>query len=219
MNRTRKYDLILFDMDGTLTEVRSPWQYIHERLGLWADDGDRHLKAWLAGEIDYPEFFKRDVDMWLGMSRATLCGLMDEIPLKPGVPEALASLRDAGAASVILSTGFEHMARRIGKVSGLELPVWANVLRFDDGDRLESVDMVTSGDEDSPLSKRNLAPVIMERFGASRERTLAVGDSSGDTGMFEAAGFALGVHGAPDVGQNETLPEPDLRCLLPHVLP
>ncbi|MHC5035910.1 MAG: HAD family hydrolase [Planctomycetota bacterium] len=217
MESTRKFDLILFDMDGTLTEVHSPWQFIHERLGLWENLGDRHLQAWLAGEIDYLEFFRRDVEMWLGKPKEVLLGILDEIPLKPGVSEALTALHAAGVHLTILSTGFDHVSRRIQEVCGFPIPTWANVMRFDDAGRLEAVDMNASGDEASPISKRVLAGEIMKRFGTTRERTLAVGDSQGDTGMFEAAGFSLAVHGSPDIGARGRLSRADLQSCLEWV--
>ena len=93
-DRSRKVDLLFMDMDGTLTGVRSPWEYLHRRLGLWEGNGDRHLKAWLAGEIDYDEFFRRDVEMWIGMDRERMLGMLDEIPIRDGVPEALRAQGD-----------------------------------------------------------------------------------------------------------------------------
>ncbi|MHC4598720.1 MAG: HAD-IB family phosphatase [Planctomycetota bacterium] len=213
------YDLVLFDMDGTLTEVRSPWEHIHRRLGLWEGLGDGHLAEWLEGRIDYEEFFRLDVALWLGMGRATLFGLLDAIPLGPGAVETLRGLHEGGVGLAILSTGFLRVARRIEEAAGFPLQAWANEMHFDEAGRLERVTMMTSGDEDSPLSKRALIPSILERFETVPERTLAVGDSSGDTSMFGEVGYSLAVHGAPDIGARERLPEPDLRCCLDWVFP
>ena len=133
--------------------------------------------------------------------------------------ETLRALHEGGVGLAILSTGFLRVARRIEEAAGFPLQAWANEMHFDDAGRLESVTMMTSGDEDSPLSKRALVPAIVERFGTVPERTLAVGDSSGDTGMFSEVGYSLAVHGAPEIGARERLPEPDLRCCLPRVFP
>jgi len=218
MGKSRKFDLVIFDMDGTLTEVRSPWQYIHERVGVWEGLADKHLSSWLKGRIDYEEFFRLDVELWFGQSRSVLHGHLDSIPIKPGVPETLRALEEAGTRTAILSTGFNHVSERIQERCGFSVRTWANAMRFDSEDRLISVEMNTSGDEASPLSKRALAPMIMETFGAQRERTAAVGDTDGDLGMFAEAGLSLAVHEAPDLNADVVLPVPDIRSCLELLL-
>ncbi len=34
-----KYDLVCFDMDGTLTRTRSTWSWVHENLGTEDEEG------------------------------------------------------------------------------------------------------------------------------------------------------------------------------------
>lgn len=218
-DRRPRFDLVLFDMDGTLTEVRSPWEHIHRLLGLWDGVGDRHLEAWLAGRIDYDAFFRLDVELWLGRPREELLGILDAIPLKPGVPETLRALDAAGVHPVILSTGFAHVGRRIGEAAGVDLEIHANELVFDAAGRFVSAELVVSGDERSPLAKRAVAPAIMKRLGVRPERALAVGDSAGDTGMFETVGHSLAVCGAPEIGAAGRLASEDLRACLEHILP
>jgi len=213
-----RIDLVLFDMDGTLTLERSPWEYLHRRLDLWASKGRFHLEDWLAGRIDYDEFFRLDVDLWRGMGKRVLLDILDGIGLAPGVLETLGALREAGVTPVILSTGFAHVGRRIEASAGFPLEIWANEFRFDESDRLLAAEMTVSGDPRSPRSKAALARAIMDRHGVSPGRTAAVGDSPGDTGMFGAAGFSLAVRGASGIGATRTLHEPDLRCCLPWLL-
>lgn len=218
MGKKHRFDLVIFDMDGTLTEVRSPWQFIHERMGVWENAGANHLFSWLNGRIDYEEFFRLDVELWLGQPRSVLHGHLDTIPIKPGAPETLRALEEAGVRTAILSTGFSRVSERIQERCGFPVRTWANVMRFDCEDRLVSVEMNTSGDETSPLSKRALVPVIMEAFGVPRERTAAVGDTEGDLGMFAEVGLSLAVHEAPDLGADAVLPAPDIRSCLELLL-
>src|SRR5258708_7473696 len=37
---------VIFDLDGTLTMVPSPWQYVHERLGVWDTTACHFLNEW-----------------------------------------------------------------------------------------------------------------------------------------------------------------------------
>jgi len=58
-----RYKLIAFDMDGTLTEEDSCWGVLHRHFGT-QEAARRHLKAYDRGEIDYPEFMRRDIALW-----------------------------------------------------------------------------------------------------------------------------------------------------------
>ena len=48
--------VVFFDCDGTLTAVKSSWQYLHERLGLWDDHAEEFQELFREGKIDYAEF-------------------------------------------------------------------------------------------------------------------------------------------------------------------
>ena len=61
---------MVFDLDGTLTPVRSVWQYIHEALGMWDADARLHQAAFEHGTISYGEFCARDAAHWKGMAEA-----------------------------------------------------------------------------------------------------------------------------------------------------
>jgi phosphoserine phosphatase len=214
MDPKRNADLVLFDMDGTLTEVRSPWEHIHRELGLWTGNADRHLKAFLEKRIDYPEFFRRDMDMWIGVRREAIEGILDGIPIRLGVPETLRSLREAGVGLAILSTGFARVARRIEAACGFPIETLANEMTFDASGALEGGEMLVSGDEDSTISKEAFARSLMASAGALRCRTAAVGDSPGDRGVFRQAGITVAVREAVGLEAGVRLPERDLRCLL-----
>ena len=54
---------VIFDLDGTLTNIPSPWRYVHERLGLWQDTACGYLDEWLSGKISYEEFCRRDTNL------------------------------------------------------------------------------------------------------------------------------------------------------------
>ncbi|MCX5802835.1 MAG: hypothetical protein NTU69_04770 [Proteobacteria bacterium] len=45
--------IAFLDCDGTLTKVKSSWEYLHRRLGLWKNNADSYQKLFREGEIDY----------------------------------------------------------------------------------------------------------------------------------------------------------------------
>src|SRR5689334_13230519 len=70
---------VIFDLDGTLTKIPSPWQYVHERLGVWETKACSYLEEWLSGKICYEEFCQRDTSLWNGRSIGEIHSYLDEI--------------------------------------------------------------------------------------------------------------------------------------------
>ena len=64
---TQDYRAVLFDLDGTLTPVRSVWRHLHETLGEWESTARKHQDAFEAGAISYEEFCAMDAAHWKGM--------------------------------------------------------------------------------------------------------------------------------------------------------
>lgn len=184
--------IVFFDLDGTLTTVPSPWQHIHEALGLWVDEGTRHLNEWLAGRIDYDTFFERDVAMWRGLPRPEVQGPLDTIPLRPEARPLLAALTEGGTATVILSSGFRYLASRLEEETGHRFgKIFANEMRFDIAGQLKDIERIVSGDPDHPRGKGSLLRAHCRDLGIDPKDALAVGDSASDIPMFRAAGTSL----------------------------
>ena len=56
MRRDRHFKLVIFDLDGTLTQERSIREYIHKRLDKWHGFAEEYQKKFLAGGISYERF-------------------------------------------------------------------------------------------------------------------------------------------------------------------
>jgi phosphoserine phosphatase len=165
---------VIFDLDGTLTPVRSVWQYIHEELGTWDSHGYPSLQAFLAGEIDYLEFAQRDAAAWAGISRRHIEELVARIPLRPGAHETVCALRRLGCRVAILSSGLDILAERVRRLCGCDFAL-ANRLVFRD-DTLTGEVEVKVGWHGKPEGLRD----ICRYFGTDPAETAAVGDGVGD---------------------------------------
>lgn len=180
--------VVFFDCDGTLTDVKSSWQYLHERLGLWGDKADEFQREFRAGEIGYEEFCRRDAELWKGLPQEQVKEILREIPYRPGVKETVETLRGAGVETVILSTGLTLLVERVGKKLGITRAV-ANELIIEGG--------IVSGDVRINVhhdGKGVWVSRILREMGMQREEAAAVGDGEGDVAMFEAVGIAIGYH-------------------------
>jgi HAD superfamily phosphoserine phosphatase-like hydrolase len=127
----------IFDLDGTLTTTPNPWRHIHESLGVW-DKASGHFSEWLDGKIDYDEFCRKDTGLWQGARLEAIHGFLDQIVVNRHVPAVTRALVQRGIPSIIISSGFHHVARRIQAAHAWEpLFVYANELIDGPGVRIQ----------------------------------------------------------------------------------
>ena len=192
---SRPFDLILFDLDGTLIETAPEIaDAVNDTLGQfglpgvsqqqvndWIGHGTRELLIQaLACVTSTPAQAVRqsvdfaDKEAVFGSHYERRCGTRSH--LYPHVREALEALRQAGVKLVV-------MTNKEGRYTRTVL----------DAHRLAPLfDRVISGDTFS-VKKPNPMGIdeCLKQFGASRERTLFVGDSSIDVATARAGGIAV----------------------------
>ena len=193
--------LALLDMDGTLTTVTSPWQYVHEQLGIWEAKGLPLLDSWLEGEISYETFCIEDAKAWsdLGLNLDQVYEILATIPVPPQTDAFLGKLHRQGTSIAIISTGFSYNARVIFERAGIpleEVAIAANELAEKDGVIVPALNVVAG---DGAGGKAAWSRRMMERYGATPAETGAVGDSSADIPMFESVEHHFKVSGPKDL--------------------
>jgi phosphoserine phosphatase len=189
--RPRRLQLVIFDMDGTLTKVKSPWQFLHEELGVWESGGLQWLKDYKKKIIDYQKFVKLDSDLWIGRHKEEIEGRLSKIELQRGVKKVISGLDNMGIKTAILSTGFTFLGDRIRRITGVDIKTYANELIYDRWGLFKGVKMRVSQDP-GRMSKRSLVRRICHDAKVSQVNTMAVGDSETDNEMFESVGLAVG---------------------------
>jgi phosphoserine phosphatase len=178
---------VIFDLDGTLTNVPSPWQYVHERLGIWESTACYHLEQWLSGNISYEDFCRRDANLWNGRTLGEIYSFLDEIEWNRHVPAVVERLVAARIPSVIISSGFKYVASKIQtQCRWNPLLIYANELV--DG---PIVRINVSGDFQSPISKKALATHALATVGSSMAHSLIVSDTTRDLQQLCDCGYKL----------------------------
>ncbi len=183
----RKYDLAIFDMDGTLTKVNSSWRYILDEFG---GDNSETYRQWVNCEIDEAEFMRRDIALWKqakpDVSALDIAKMMRNLPLIDGIQETVAALHYNKIKCAICSGGILSAAKMIADEFGFDYYI-ADDLETDADGRLtgEGIKHVDLRD------KGKTAKDIMEMFGVKGERTITVGNSFGDISMFELSGLSI----------------------------
>ncbi|MGH9868851.1 MAG: HAD family hydrolase [Candidatus Polarisedimenticolia bacterium] len=204
------FKAILFDLDGTLTPVRSSWQHIHEKLEMWTGRADRYQQLFLEGRIDYEEFCRLDALEWKGLPSSRLEAVVADIGYRPGLEKLLETVRARGYRTGIVSTGLTMLAHRVRGELGFD-DAQANELEVVNGEVSGRVRVhVPHGHKDVAVRR------FCERFGLNPHEVIAVGDTAGDISMFQAVGYAIAfdpVGEEPGLAAHATVHEPDLGAL------
>ena len=179
--------LAVLDVDGTLKQAESPYQYLHGRLGVEHLAAENRELA-LARRISYAEWLRRYALLWAGQPVVQVRRLLAENPFLPGAPELLWALKVAGVKVAPVSAGFTLNTDPIMAEFGLDYCL-ANELTITDG-VLDggSVNHVPEG------GKAAFACELMARLGVPPEQTLAAGDTAGDLELFDCAGVRIAVN-------------------------
>ena len=179
--------LAVLDVDGTLKEAESPYQFLHRRLGV-AHLAAENRELALSGRISYGEWLRRDVALWRGRSVTEICGLLAQNPYLPGAPEFLRSLKAGGVRVALVTAGFTYNTEPIVAEFGIDY-VLANELAQENGILTGlAINHVPEG------GKAAFACELRERLGVSVEETLAAGDTAGDLELFDCAGVRMAVN-------------------------
>lgn len=201
--------LAFFDLDGTLKRERSPYAYLHEKLGF-SEQCKEYAAAYYRGEIDYAEWLHRDIQLWRGTSLETIEGLLREDPYLPGGPELVRQLQGAGFEVIIVSSGPDVHVRLVAEE--LDVRYWiANHVGIANG--------AISGETAAHVpegSKGHIVRRYVQELGCSPADCLAVGDSYSDVDMFREVRLSVAVNpSAPIIARSATccIPGTDLRPL------
>ena len=177
-----------FDCDGTLTRVKSSWEYLHRRLNIWDNNADDYQALFRAGEIDYYEFCRRDALLWRGLPVSLVVDILQGIAYREGSLETIRALREKGVLTVILSTGLSLLVEKVREDLGIDRAL-SNELLSEGGYLTGEIRINVDYDK-----KGVIVEEILREVRATKAEACALGDGEGDRGMFEAVGLAVGYH-------------------------
>lgn len=196
--RPRRYDLIVFDWDGTLFDstalivraiqaacrdlgapVPSDEAAAHV-IGLGLQDALQHAVPDLPGDL-YPELGRR--------YRQHYFASHDQVTLFAGVPELLTGLRERNHWLAVATGKNRHGLNEALRISGLA----------------GSFDATRTADETRSKPHPQMLQELMREFGVDPERTLMIGDTTHDLQLAANAGtdavaVAYGAHPPEQLG-------------------
>lgn len=180
--------IAFLDCDGTLTRVKSSWEFLHRRLGIWDNNADAYQKLYRAGAITYEEFCRSDALLWKGLPVSQVMELIGEIAYREGSREAIDAFREMGVHTVIVSTGLSFLVDKVKADLGIHMAI-SNELLAEDGRLTGDIRINVDYEQKGPYVEK-----ILDEMGLTREEACAVGDGEGDMGMFKAVRLPIGFH-------------------------
>ena len=217
----RAFDLIAFDVDGTL--VQSPngwtvWEVLNDRFTGTAEVNRERYARYRKGELSYAEWVALDIEGWrdAGATKDDLIAGFAPLSLIHGVREALAELKAGGFRLFAISGTLDLMLDTLFPDHPFE-EVYANHIGFDDAGKISHW-TATPFDMDG---KAKVLRALALREGVSLQRCAFVGDSSNDVWIARAAGFAVAFNPRSEELERiagAVVRSSDFRDVLPHLL-
>lgn len=216
LEKMDRLDLVVFDMDGVLTDVVSSWKYIHD---YFHTSNERSVDLYVRGKIDDKEFIRRDAALWKingkPLTKKKLEEILLEIPLMTGAKETISFLKENNVKTAIVSAGLDILADRIAKDLGIDY-IYANGIETDkdgylNGDGIVGVRLRFKDDAVKKIAKENNFPL---------NRIASVGNSCFDIPMFEVSGLGIAFNPEDDCVcdyADHVIKEKDLRRILPII--
>ncbi|OGS40706.1 MAG: hypothetical protein A3K77_05115 [Euryarchaeota archaeon RBG_13_31_8] len=182
-----KLELVIFDMDGVLTDIVSSWKYIHDYFNT---SNKRSVNDYLKGKIDDMEFIRRDSSLWVEnnrpITRKKLIDILSNVPLMNGAKNCINILKKNKIKTAIVSAGLDLLANKIAKELDIDY-VYSNGVKIDEmgyltGEGVLNVRLMYKDEAVIKLSKQLNIPL---------KRIATVGNSCFDIPMFELSGLAI----------------------------
>jgi phosphoserine phosphatase len=185
MRNRNGFKLVIFDLDGTLTEEKSIWQYIHRRLGKWYGFVEKYNEKFMSGELSYKELCEFEAQTWKGRRVDELLEIVKTVPFHAGVDELIAYVKNRGLKLALVSSGLSVLSNWVHERYGFDYSI-SNDLLHENGILTGKVKIQVYNDQKAKWVKR-----ILKQFGVKPEESIAIGDSVGDLEMFRLAGFSI----------------------------
>jgi 2,3-diketo-5-methylthio-1-phosphopentane phosphatase len=164
--------VLVSDFDGTMTR-RDFFKLAIQQL--LPPDGPDFWSEYRAGRITHFEALRRYFAE-IRASEAEVHAVVDQMELDPGVPQAVADLREAGWKVIVTSAGCDWYIRRLLAQAGVELEVHSNPGRFVPGLGLQM---------EMPVG----SPFLSQSLGVDKARVVRHHLEKGCTVAFAGDGF------------------------------
>jgi phosphoserine phosphatase len=186
----RRKRLLVADMDSTMV-VGETLDAFAAEAGLGPRIAAITARA-MRGELDFAAALRERIAILKGTPAKLLEKVRDELRPMPGARELVATMRAAGAHTVLVSGGFRIFTSHARAMIGFDA---------DRGNELEIADGLLTGLVVEPILGRDAKLETLRaeaaRLGLTLDRTMAVGDGANDLAMIRASGMGVAFQAKP----------------------
>jgi HAD superfamily PSPase-like hydrolase len=184
----RKFDLISFDVDGTLVEHPSGkviWELLNLKyIGTEAVNQERY-EAYKAGRLTYDQWVEADVSGWMesDATREEILEVVREFRPNQGAIETVLELKSRGYLLSVVSGTIDIVVNTLFPDLPFE-DVFTNRIFFDERGRLSGWQATPFDIYGKPVALKALA----RKYDTSVDRIAFVGDGDNDVPLLDVAG-------------------------------
>ena len=216
VKRRHYYELVVFDMDGTLLNGRTIFAFA-EKKGFT----DQLLTILHSTKEPYEKSIEI-AKLLKGTQYQELLDIFRKIPLQEHVDTIMPLLREKQIKTAIVTDGYQRFANDLKKRLGIDY-VFANSLMMED--QLVTGDLLflnkelqrSSNGEIYSIYKRSVLDFLCMTLDITHKEVIAIGDSPVDIDMIEAAGLGIAYRAPPDVQSHADIATDDLRLILNYI--
>ena len=188
----RRKRVLVADLESTIIE-NEMLDELADFIGRRAEIAEITRRA-MNGELDFAAALAERVALLAGLPASVLDAAAARIRLMPGARALIATSREAGVRTALVSGGFTVFAEPIAATLGFDRVV---------ANRLDIIDGRIGGTVAAPLvtgnTKRAALLALADDCGVTPTATLAVGDGANDLPMLAAAGLGVAFRAKPAV--------------------
>jgi phosphoserine phosphatase len=188
----RRKRLLVADLESTIIE-NEMLEELADFLGMRAHVAEITRRA-MNGEMDFVGALTERVALLRGLPERVLGEAAARIRLMPGARALIATLRQHGVKTALVSGGFTVFAEPVAQQLGFDRIV-ANRLDLADGKIAGTVRPPIIGAQ----TKLDTLIALAGEFRLGLDETLAVGDGANDLPMLQAAGLGIAFRAKPTV--------------------
>jgi phosphoserine phosphatase len=189
--------LHIFDMDGTLLEGTTASLQIARHLGSTAQLVALEAR-FAAQEVDTRGFAAAIHELWRDLTPLAVSDAFAASPWLTGIPEVCADIRGRGERSVVITMSPDFFARHLLEL-GFDEVVASRFPALPFVEPLDPANILTPGD------KVRIVEEMCSRYGLSRSRCVAYGDSMSDAPLFRQLTKTVAVNADHHLAELATL--------------